>query len=111
MIERHWTAAIVYCLVCGVGLITAAAGTSTKKHQHKAHVHGAATLNIAIEDRTAAVEFESPAESVIGFEHKARSASDLEKQARALDMLRNKIDSMVSLTRRLDAASPQPTLM
>jgi hypothetical protein len=95
MIGRRWTGAIVYCLVCGVGLTIAAAGTSPKRRQHKAHVHGVATLNIAVEDRTATVEFESPAESVIGFEHKARSTTDQEKQAKALDLLRNKIDSMV----------------
>jgi uncharacterized protein DUF2796 len=95
MIVWRWNAAIVCCLVCCVGLIAAAAGTPTKRHQHKAHVHGAATLNIAIEDQTATVEFESPAESVIGFEHRAKSTADQKKQAIALDTMRNRIDSMI----------------
>jgi hypothetical protein len=94
MIVRHWDTAIVCCLVCGVGLIVAA-GTRTKRHQHKAHVHGVATVNTALEEQTATVEFESPAESVIGFEHRAKSPADQKNQAIALDTLRNRIDSML----------------
>jgi hypothetical protein len=95
MTARRWKTATMWCVVCGVGLSLAAAGTSKKRHHHGAHVHGTATVNIAIEERTASVEFTSPAESVIGFEHRAKSAADQKKQAVALDLLRNKIASMV----------------
>jgi Protein of unknown function (DUF2796) len=97
MTTRRWQTAIVCAAVCGVGLSLALAGTTKKRHQHGAHVHGTATLNIAIDERTATVELISPAESVIGFEHQAKSAEDQKRQAMALDLLRHKIDSMVVL--------------
>jgi hypothetical protein len=97
MTARRWQTAVVYGVVCGVGLSFAAAGTTKKRHQHGAHVHGTATLNIAIEERTATVELITPAESIIGFEHQAKSAADQKRQATALDLLRHKISSMVVL--------------
>jgi hypothetical protein len=66
-----------------------------RRHQHGAHVHGTATVNIAVEESTATVEFEAPAESIIGFEHKAKTAADQRKQATALDLLKNTIGSML----------------
>lgn len=90
---RLWTAAILWSLAGGVGLATA--GTATHRHPQKSHVHGAATLNIAIEERSATVEFEAPAQGLMGFEHQAKSDADRKKQALALDTLRDKIDRMV----------------
>lgn len=87
--------AVMCCVVCGIGLSWAAAGTTKKRHQHGAHEHGTAAVNIAIEERTATVEFTAPADSVVGFEHQAKSAADQTKQAMALDRLRHNIDSMV----------------
>jgi hypothetical protein len=52
-------------------------------------------LNIAIEERTATVEFVAPAESVIGFEHQAVTTADQNRQAKALDLLRDQIGRMV----------------
>jgi hypothetical protein len=90
------------CLLVGVAVIFAAAiqgvnagAAAKKRHQHGAHVHGTAKLDIAIEERTAMVEFASPAESIIGFEHKAMTAADQQKQAKALDLLKDKIGAMV----------------
>jgi Protein of unknown function (DUF2796) len=72
------------------------AGSAAKKrHQHGAHVHGMAQLNIAIEERTATVAFESPAESIIGFEHKAKTVADQQRQTKALDLFKNNISSML----------------
>jgi Protein of unknown function (DUF2796) len=95
MTARLWRTVVVFGVVCSVTLGLAVAGTTKRRHQHGAHVHGTATLNIAIEARTATIEFISPAESVIGFEHQATSAADQNRQAMALDLLRNKIGSMV----------------
>ena len=50
MTALRWKTAIMYCVVCGVGLSLAAAGTAKKRHHHGAHVHGTATVNIAIEE-------------------------------------------------------------
>lgn len=38
-------------------------------HQHGAHVHGAAVLNIVVEDKTILIELEAPAMNILGFEH------------------------------------------
>ena len=45
----------------------------------EAHVHGLATLTLALENQSLEIEFESPAANIVGFEHKAKSAK--EKQA------------------------------
>ena len=95
MTAGRYALAVMCCVVCGLGLSWAGAGTTKKRHQHGAHVHGTAAVNIAIEERTATVEFTAPADSVVGFEHQAKSAADQTKQAMALDLLRNNIDSMV----------------
>jgi Protein of unknown function (DUF2796) len=106
MTARRWLTAAVCLLVSTVVILAAttqvaAPGdakslpSAAKPHQHGAHVHGTAKLNIAVEERTATVEFEAPAASIIGFEHKAKTAAEQRKQAMALDLLKNKIDSML----------------
>jgi Protein of unknown function (DUF2796) len=97
MTAGRYALAVMCCVVCGLGLSWAAAGTTKKRHQHGAHEHGTAAVNIAIEERTATVELSSPADGVVGFEHQAKSTADQKTQATALDLLRNKIDSMVIL--------------
>ena len=86
---------VICCVVCVVGLSWAVAGTTKKRHQHGAHEHGTAAVNIAIEERTAIIELTAPAGSIVGFEHQAKSAADQTTQAKALDLLRNNMDSMV----------------
>jgi hypothetical protein len=95
MTAGRFALAVICCVVCGVGLSWSAAGTTKQRHQHGAHVHGTAAVNIAIEERTATIEFTAPADGVVGFEHQAKSAADQTMQAMALDRLRNNIDSMV----------------
>ena len=48
------------------------------EHEHSlaAHVHGVATLNIAIENQQLALQLASPAMNIIGFEYKPHSAAD-----------------------------------
>jgi hypothetical protein len=98
---QRWQTAVVSLLV-GVAVVLAltlqvahAGSAAKKRHEHGAHVHGTAKLDIAIEERTATVEFEAPAESIIGFEHKAKTAADQQKQTKALDRFKHKIGSMV----------------
>jgi hypothetical protein len=93
--------AIVCCVMCGLALNWAVAGTTKKRHQHGAHVHGTAAVNIAVDDRTALIEFTAPAEGVIGFEHQAKSAADQSRQAKALDLLRQNMDQMLRLDPKL----------
>lgn len=101
MSAQRWLTAAASPLVgvaaaLAIAMQVANAGSAAqKRHLHGAHVHGSAKLNLAVEERTATIEFESPAESIIGFEHKAKTAAEQQKQASALDLLQNKIGSMV----------------
>ena len=75
---------------------TVAFGQQKQAHKTlKAHEHGSAKLDIAIDGKTAIVQLEAPAISIIGFEHQAKSAADKKTQSAALELLKAKITSMV----------------
>lgn len=58
-------------------------------HSHGPHVHGIAKLTLALETpQSGAIEFESPADSVMGFEYEAKSPADQKIQKEALLNLR-----------------------
>lgn len=67
----------------------------------KAHEHGSAKVNIAFETATGApkgvIEFESPADSIVGFEYEAKSAADKAKVTAALRVLKARFGEMVIL--------------
>lgn len=47
------------------------------KHQHqKAHVHGVAHINVALEGNELYIEFTSPAANIVGFEHHPRTKKE-----------------------------------
>jgi len=48
------------------------------REQHGAHVHGVASLSIAVEDNVLEVLFESPGVNLLGFEHQAKTDKELE---------------------------------
>lgn len=52
--------------------------TIAKTETLDAHVHGSANLTLAVENETVEIQFESPAENLIGFEHKASSPEELQ---------------------------------
>jgi hypothetical protein len=43
-------------------------------HELGAHVHGVATLNIAVDEKTMTLDFSGPLDNLIGFEHVPRDA-------------------------------------
>jgi hypothetical protein len=55
--------------------LLALAGTAASAHQ-KAHVHGTARLDIAIERNTLAVQFSSPLDNLLGLERAPRTAAE-----------------------------------
>jgi len=65
----------------------------------KAHEHGSAKVNIAFETTKGApkgvIEFESPADSVVGFEYEAKTAADKAKVTAALNTLKARFGEMV----------------
>ena len=44
---------------------------------HAAHIHGLATLTLAIENNVLEIQLESPAINLIGFEHQANSSEEV----------------------------------
>jgi hypothetical protein len=76
--------------------LCAATLTAQKKGKTvEAHEHGTAKLDIAVDGNTVAIDFEAPAEGIVGFEHKAKSAADQTKQAAALDLFKTQFSNMV----------------
>lgn len=85
-------AALSFVLV----LVSAMAEPPKKgKALQKAHEHGSAMINIAVDGKTAVVEFEAPSEGIFGFEHQARTAAQKKLQEAGLATLRTRIGSMV----------------
>lgn len=61
----------------------------------KAHVHGNAQISIAMEGLAGEVEFEAPAEGIVGFESEAKTAAQKKLVASALDTLRKRGNELV----------------
>jgi hypothetical protein len=52
------------------------AGEAHHGHEHAAHTHGVAKLEIAIDGPTVTLHLEAPQEALLGFEHAPRSAQE-----------------------------------
>jgi hypothetical protein len=48
-------------------------------HELGAHVHGIATLQIAVDTKTLTLDFSSPLDNLIGFEHESRNQVEVDK--------------------------------
>ena len=81
-------------------VLVAAGGTAGEKHehehkhdnehrQHDAHVHGIASLNLALEGQEVHVELDSPAANIVGFEHAPSSEADHAVLDKAVARLRD----------------------
>lgn len=57
------------------------------RRQLDAHVHGAATMNVAIEGKSLYLEMTSPAIDIVGFEHQPRTAAQRAAIGRAMKIL------------------------
>jgi hypothetical protein len=68
-----------------------------KKAGHKAHVHGAAQLSFAVEEKSVTVLLESPGDSILGFEHKAESEADKAKVAATVSKIEAEFSKWIAL--------------
>ena len=62
--------------------------TSATAAQQAAHVHGIATLNLAMEGGELEIEFVSPAGNIVGFEHEAVTEAERRAIRDAIEQLR-----------------------
>ncbi len=60
-----------------------------EKRQHEAHVHGIASLNLALEGQEVHVELDSPAANIVGFEHAPSSEADHAELDKAVATLKD----------------------
>lgn len=70
-------------------------GKSGKKRHHHAHVHGQAKLSLVFDGATGEVDFDTPADSILGFEHKARTQAQKKLLSEATQKFRDQIASMI----------------
>lgn len=56
--------------------------------QQKAHIHGVAHLNLALESNVLLIEFTSPAADIVGFEHEPKTEEEKSAMQKALGKLR-----------------------
>ncbi len=59
------------------------------------HTHGFAVIRIAIEERTASIDFLSPAENIYGFEGEPRTPAQRERRARTIGVVRDSFPQML----------------
>jgi len=58
---------------------TASSAESPSTHVLEAHVHGTATLKVAVDADTITMNFSSPLDNLLGFEHKPRNEAEVEQ--------------------------------
>lgn len=63
--------------------------SATAFAQQDAHVHGIASMNIAVEGEELQIEFVTPADGIVGFEYAPSSAAEIKAVADALSALEN----------------------
>ena len=69
--------------------------TTHGHREHKAHDHGAGQIGIAFDGTDGKIDFDIPAESIIGFEYEPKKLADKKKLSDSLQTLRSKINDMI----------------
>lgn len=88
--KRLWVTALAL-LGCAVISASAIAADDHEEHHtsHGAHVHGEATLTLALEGSDVEIMLESPAANIIGFEYKAATEEEKRIEKQAADTLKS----------------------
>lgn len=74
---------------------TTPVATASVHREHKAHDHGAGQIGIAFDGTDGTIDFDIPAESIIGFEYEPTKLADKKKLSDGLQMLRSKINELI----------------
>jgi hypothetical protein len=59
-----------------------------EQRHHKAHVHGVAHINVALEDNELYIEFTCPAANIVGFEHQLKTEEQKTAVNKAIETLK-----------------------
>jgi hypothetical protein len=87
-------------LAAGLLCIGACAGSSLQAAPGKAHQHGAAEMQVAVEGELVSISLQMPLDSLVGFERAPRTAAERQAAASALERIRD-----AGRLFRLDAAA------
>ena len=74
-------------------VLTASNGLAAEKRELGSHEHGAATLQLAVEDDTVEIVLEVPGRNIVGFEH----APETDEQGAAVEEARRRLADPLSL--------------
>lgn len=92
---------VIAFAVSGLSAFAAEAPGSTQTsaahahREHKAHDHGAGQIGIAFDGTDGKIDFDIPAESIVGFEYEPTKLADKKKLSDGLQMLRSKINDLI----------------
>lgn len=73
-------------LIGGILIVSSVVHAGSDGH-HKAHVHGISEMTLVLEKNKLDIEFESPADNVVGFEHTASTPEQKRAVEKARDVL------------------------
>ena len=69
---KHTLSVWIFIFAIMLTAVLSTAQAEENRH-HKAHEHGVASLNVAVEGNNIYIEFSSPAANIVGFEHHPRT--------------------------------------
>ncbi len=81
-------------VICAMASAMLLAGSAKVVAQGHAHEHGVAEVGVAIDGKTAQIEFTAPGSAIMGFEHEAKTDADKKKMADAFAKFRQNAAAM-----------------
>ncbi|MFZ4405106.1 MAG: ZrgA family zinc uptake protein [Pseudobdellovibrionaceae bacterium] len=93
---------LIISLVILLNFVSADACDEHEHRHHEAHVHGAATLNVAFDQLQGKVEFKAASESVLGFEHDAKTAREKKKLSDTILKFEKEVSSLIQFDKSLE---------
>jgi hypothetical protein len=87
LIMSHWRRLLSFSIAALAVSLGARALAGDDHNGHGAHVHGIATLNVAVDGNQLLIELDSPAMNIVGFEHAPRTEEQREAVGQAKELL------------------------
>lgn len=78
-------------------------------HAGEAHVHGHASLGVAIEGQEVTIELDSPADNLLGFEHAPKSAAEQKRAGEVLALI-SKPEKLFRLNPEAKCSASMPAI-
>ncbi len=86
-----------FCYVAIPAMLVSLVFPASLHAEQKAHVHGHATLAIAFDNLSGKIEFEAPADALLGFERSPKSAKEKKTLAEMCDRFAKEVQNWIQL--------------